>query len=743
MTSEKIINVEKRDGSKVPYDVSKIKQSIDYAVEGTGANPLELESKIDQVTKNGIKTSQLQENVIRHAFQLATPQNPEWLNVAGRAMAADMWASFKLKGKSFLEVVRYNIKKGEYSKDLSKFYSDADIKKLGEYIEHERDLDHSISSLITVSKKYLGKFELNQHMHMVSAMRFGQFEPAETRLNTVRKFYDVLSKRKLSLATPFMSNLRKGGNVASCFILAIEDDLDSIFDNVKRIAKISKNGGGVGVFLGYIRAQGSAVNGYDNAAGPVTQWIKIINDTVVAVNQQGKRAGAATVALPIWHNDIQLFLDMQTEHGDLRLKSFDIFPQVVVPDFFMERDRKQLPYVTFCPFEVKTKLGIDIRGLYGKEFEEAYALIEEAFYAGRLKVAREIPNARDITKMFMRPMFETGLPYVCFVDTINAVNPNKYHTDSYGIVCTNLCTESYSNVKPDVYGHVCNLASINLANIDNLEELAQVSRIATRMLDYGIELTASPDKITGNHNKEFRTIGIGQMGMHDFLAKQFLTYSNSLALIRKVSECIEFNAVIESIDLAKQYGEFGAAVSAKANGQQQISMWHTGERIDEFKKYACGEYDWDYAQSQLDLFGIRNSQLTSPAPTTSTSIYQDASASINPVWDNFFSDDNSNGALVVSAKYLKENPLGYGKTFTKFNATEIIDITAAAQPFIDTGCSMELSFDQNIEGFNAKMLYDAIHYAHQMKTKAIYYIRTIKKNETQAKMEEACVACAG
>lgn len=743
MTSEKTINVEKRDGSKVLYDVSKIKQSIAYAVEGTGANPLALESKIDQIARNGIKTSQLQENVIRHAFQLATPQEPEWLNVAGRAMAADMWASFKLKGKSFLEVVRYNIKKNEYSKDLQKFYSDDDIKKLGEYIEHERDLEHSISSLITVTKKYLGKFELNQHMHMVNAMRFGQYEPEKTRLDAVREFYDVLSKRKLSLATPFMNNLRKGGNVASCFILAFEDDLDSIFDNIKRIAQISKNGGGVGAFLGYIRAQGSAVNGNENAAGPVTQWVKIMNATVVAVNQRGKRAGALTVALPVWHNDIQMFLDMQSEHGDLRLKSFDVFPQVVIPDLFMERDKNKLPYVTFCPFEVKQKLGIDVRGLYGKEFEAAYATIEEAFYAGKLKVAREIPNARDITKMIMRPMLESGLPYLCFVDTINELNPNKYHKDSYGIVCTNLCTESFSNVKPDVYGHVCNLASINLGNIDDMKELAAVSRIATRMLDYGIELTESPDVITSNHNKEFRTIGIGQMGMHDFLAKQFLTYGTSLDLIRKVSECIEYNAVIESVELAKQYGQFGAAQQAKDNQLPFVSTWHTGERIDEFKKYACGEYDWDFAQSQIDEFGIRNSQLTSPAPTTSTSIYQDASASINPVWDSFFSDDNSNGSLVVGAKYLKLNPVGYGKTFTKFNATELIDITAAAQPFIDTGCSMEIHFDQNVEGFKAKDIYDAIHYAHSKKIKAWYYTRTTKKNESLKAQEEACAACAG
>lgn len=443
----KIIYIEKRDGTKVPYDVLKIKQSIAHAVEGTGANPLALEASIDQYIKSGMKSSAIQENVIRHAVQLASIENPEWLRVAGRAYAADMWANFKLRGKTFLEVVKYNIKKNEYHKELLDFYTDVQINALGELLNYKLDLEHSHSSLVTVSKKNLGKFELNQHMHMVNAMRFAQFENAETRMETVKKFYDILSQRKLSLATPFMSNLRKGGNIASCFILAIEDDLGSIFDNVKRMAEISKNGGGLGVFLGFVRAMGAPVNGYDNAAGSVVQWIKIINDTMVAVNQNGKRAGAATVALPIWHNDIQTFLDMQTEHGDLRLKCYDIFPQVTVPDLFMERDRDQAPFVTFCPFEVKNVLGIDIRGMYGDEFRAAYEKIEAAFYAGKLKVAKKIPNARDLMKIIMRSQFDTGLPYLAFTDTMNARNPNKDHEDSYGIVSANLCVVGETEIE--------------------------------------------------------------------------------------------------------------------------------------------------------------------------------------------------------------------------------------------------------------------------------------------------------
>lgn len=168
--------VTKRDGTKEPYDVSKIKKSIDLATEGIDVSPLMLEGRIDLFIKNGIKTEEIQANIIHHAMQFASPQEPQWLNVAGKAKAMDMWASFKLRGKSFLEILKYNIKKGKYSDEILNFYSEEQVESLEKFIDFRRDLKHSISSLITVSKKYLGKFELNQHMHMVSAMRFGQFE---------------------------------------------------------------------------------------------------------------------------------------------------------------------------------------------------------------------------------------------------------------------------------------------------------------------------------------------------------------------------------------------------------------------------------------------------------------------------------------------------------------------------------------------------------------------------------------
>jgi ribonucleoside-diphosphate reductase alpha chain len=723
-----IIKVTKRDGTKEDFDIAKVKQSIAHACAGTEVNPLKLESRIDYFLKQGIRTSDIQLNIVGHAKQLANAQEPEWLMVAGHAFAMHQQHSSQFLDKPFAEFINYVVGKGFYDKSLLS-YSSEELNEFGNYIKHDRDLDCSYAALITNSTKYQNKYETNQQMHMVNALRFGLNVSPEQRTEFVKEVYNVLSKREFSLATPFMSNLRSGGNTASCFIISIEDDIDSIFNNIHRIAKISKNGGGLGIYLGNLRAKGSSVGKAENASNTIVQWVKIINDTLVAVNQGGKRAGAGTVALPIWHNDILDFLDMQTEHGDVRLKAYDVFPQVTTPDIFMHRDEMNLEWTTFCPFEVKQKLGIDIRGKYGKDFEEAYSKIEQAYDQKKLKVSRRI-KAKDLTKQIMRVQFETGLPYLAFVDQINEFNPNKNDPESIGIPCVNLCTESFSNVVPDKYGHVCNLGSINMGNIRDMEHLAAVSKIACKILNTGIEMTNHPDSITKAHNERYRTIGIGVMGLHDYFARERYSYANT-KLISEIFECIEYNAALQSVELAKEKGAFGAF---------KYSAWKDGSMTKRFKEIGCGKYEWGYLQSQIDIHGMRNSQLTSPAPTTSTSISQDASASVLPIYSAFFSEDNKTGSVKVAAKYLKDNPIGYGKTQVKFSAKEIIDACAAMQKFTDTGISMELIFDQNKPDFKAKDLYDAIHYAHKQGLKAIYYIRSVKQKEQAG---EDCVACAG
>jgi ribonucleoside-diphosphate reductase alpha chain len=286
---------------------------------------------------------------------------------------------------------------------------------------------------------------------------------------------------------------------------------------------------------------------------------------------------------------------------------------------------------------------------------------------------------------------------------------------------------------PDDMAHTCSLSSINLANIEDMEELAHVTKMTTKMLEYGLHLTRAPADITAKHIKTFRTIGIGIMGLHDFLAKRRMSYKR-LDVIAEIAEVIQLSAAQESVELAKRFGSFEA---------YDTSTWKTGEQTDYFKGNSKNKkQDWENLQKEIDKYGIRHSQLTSPAPTTSTSIFQEASATFLPVYSAFFAESNKSGDLIVAAKYLKENPIGYGKTLIKFEAKEIIDIASAIQQFTDTGISMELLFNHNNPDFKAKDLWDALHYAHEKKIKTIYYIRSVKKNATLERSEDTCVACS-
>lgn len=717
------INVVKRNGQQEPYNVSKVKQSVAFACEGTYVNPIMLESRLDLFIRDGITTQEIQENIIQHALQLASPEDPQWLYVAGHAFTMNELHNWLAKGISFKEMVKNGVEKGKYTNALGAF-SDENLSIAEVVIDYKRDLAHSYSSLVTSKYKYQGENELVQHMHVLNALRFCSVKNSSLDL---KETYDVLSKREFSLATPFMGNLRSGGNTASCFIIAPEDSLDSLMRTMSDAAQISKSGGGVGVYMGFIRAHGSEVRGRKNSAGSVVNWIKILNDIGVAVDQGGKRAGAIKVSLPSWHNDIDKFLDMQLEHGDHRARAYDVFPNMICHDIFMDRVKNGGKWVTFCPHEVKQKLGLDVRGKFGEEFTNLYLQVEKASEENVLEVFKVYDEARTLMKQAMRSMFEAGLPDLTFIDEVNRRNPNQGDPLAIGILAPNLCVESYSNVVPDKYSHVCNLGSVVMGNIESLEHLGKVVRQAVRILNAGIELTEHPTETTKAHNHRYRTIGIGLMGVNDYLAKNYTNYYD-VEIAKSIAECVQWNAVCESAFLAQEYGSFDAF---------EHSEWKNGNMIRYYKEHTIGNYDWDYAQSLIDTYGMCNSQLTSPAPTTSTSIFQDASPSFLPVFDAYYTEDNKTGIMPVSAKFLDLNPLGYAMRQSDYEQKQIIDFTAALQKFTDTGLSMELIFDMNKEDFTAKTVYDAIIHAWEQKLKTIYYIRS------ETVQPSVCVACSG
>lgn len=731
------ILVTKRDGRIESFNVNKIKQMINWACGGLEVNPLALEAKFDEFLSDEVSTKSIQDNLIMSARMLANAADTDWTFVAGRLWTMNMWKERGSYDKSLLQFYNSQTLKGEYYGDLVEnivnVYSEDDFDYLGSKIVQKRDLDHSYGSVLTAYHKYLTKSECIQQMFMINSMIIASV--SEEPVKFAEKVYEALSERKLSLASPWLGNLRQGGNISSCFIIQPDDSIDSIFDNIKNAALISKNGGGLGVSLARIRAEGSSVNGREDSSKGVFGWTRIFNDTALFVDQGGKRAGAFTISLPVWHRDIEGFLEIQSETGDVRTKAFDIFPQVSVYDYFMELDEKDGNNIwhTFCPHEVKQVLDIELYNLFGKEFKAAHKKCVKAYMKGDLKNVKEY-KVRELIKHIMKAQFDSGLPYIAYIDTVNEDNPNKHE----GVIPSlNLCVESFSVVKPDQYAHTCNLASVVVGRCKDLEEVKEIAKIATEILDNGIELTDNPIDISGSHNERFRTIGVGIQGLCDWFAKERTSYKDAKNAAH-LMEAIQYGCVEKSIDLAKIRGRYPAFVG---------SSWDSGEQISKYKRHKNSQQDWEALEEDLAKYGIRNSQLTSPAPNTSTSIFMDAGAGVMPAYGGFYQKDNGTGMFPFASMYVKETPLFYAKNAPKYKMEELVDVVSELQVYTDAGISTEYFLDHNREDFSAKSLYDLIHYAWKKNTKALYYIRHIKKGKTFSDevsiSQAACEGCSG
>lgn len=726
------MKVIKRNGKAEEYNCKKIKKAINFACDGLSVNPLKLEAKFDESLFDGVTTKAIQDNLILHAKNLSTPTDDEWLLVSGRLATMDGWGIVGCYDKPFINYFEEQRNNGEWSHKNFDIYTKEEVELIGTFIVKERDLQHTIASVETAESKYLAKNECIQMLFIGNAMLYASVEKTpQARLLRVKEFYEELSNLDWSLASPQLMNLRKGLNNASCFILAPDDDLNSIFDAFKDAAQISKNGGGLGWYLGFIRAKGSSLMGTDGGSGGVLPQVKVLNDTLVYINQAGKRKGAGTVALPIWHNDIMDFFDIQTEVGDPRSKSFDIQPQICFMDLFMQKleDNPQQEWITVCPHEVKEKLGIVLPNMYNEDFVEAYGKIEKAVEDGILKVFTKY-KVIDLWRKYLQVFFEKGRPYAGFMCKVNRDNPNKH--DGF-IYCLNLCVESFSNTKPDVYHHTCSLASLVVGRIA-VNELSNKASSLTRLLNNGMMITKAPVVESENHLRDYRTIGVGIQGLADILAREWKSYED-LDFITEVCERIQYGCVRESIQMAKEYSPY-----PKFKG----SRWDVGDIFDEYHKNSvCPDLDWLEQKQLCKQYGIYNSQLTSPAPNTSTSLFMMASAGFMPHYAEYFYEDNKDGKTPVSSMYGKDNPIFYANSVGYFKQHELTKAVGAGQKFVDTGISAEYVLDRNIHEVTAKDVSMLVKEAWKNGTKAVYYLRTIKVGEQLVKTDELCSSCSG
>lgn len=554
------IQVIRRDGSTTALDITKIRTVVNWACRELSANPIALEASLTTRLRPGITTREIQDNLIRCALELCSLDEPDWRYVAGRLHIWSLWKDTQVdrgyQYGDYARTVQAKVLEGQYDRRIL-HYTPAELELAGDWINPDWDTDYDYAGAVLLTQRYLLPNELPQEAFLTCALLIASVEAPAQRLHWAKQFYEALARRQLSLATPILANLRiPDGSLASCFITAMEDNLESIFAGIHDAARISKNGGGVGVNLSRIRATGSWVMGKANASGGVVPWVKLLNDTAIAVNQGGRRAGAITVSLDSWHLDLPEFLEMQTENGDQRRKAYDVFPQLVISDAFMRRVEANANWTLVDPYEVRTNLGIELAELWGEAFETAYAQIE-ASLDQEITLYKQV-NARLLFKQVMRTQLETGMPYLWFKDTVNRANPNQHQGYIPG---GNLCQESWSNVKPGEEAHTCNLVSLNLANLED-DARSHICQIAVRVLDNTIDLTTPPFAASATHNHKYRTIGVGCMGLADWLAKRHLTYTH-LQKISDLFEDIGYYCTAASMHLAQERGAYPAFVGSE------------------------------------------------------------------------------------------------------------------------------------------------------------------------------------
>ena len=746
------ILVQKRDGHFENYDISKIKKIISFATKDLRVNPLTLEATISSKVKNKIKTSEIQFNLIQSTVSLITIDEPDWSIVAGRLdiynLHREVYKLHKINYETkLIDFIKIAIKYNLYDKIILERYSEDEINEIEKYLNPEYDMIFPISSTKSLFKKYLIKhkgksFELPQFANIVIAMFLNQYETKD-RLRKIKDDYEAIASLKISLATPFKANLRKpNANLSSCFVTEIDDNAESINHTLKNIAMISKNGGGVGVYLGRIRPSNSLVKNYAGA-NVINVWVKIIDDMAPAWNQCGTRSGAITVSLDIFHKDIESFIEMKTESGgDVRQKCYNIFPQVIINSKFIEAVRNDKEFPLVDRKTILDDLGIDVCDL--KQFNDNYDLIVSKIKDKKLYNC-ELTSAKELWKKLLRIYIETGDLYIVCKDAMNKTNP--FYDAGYYTNSANLCTESYSPARPSTnfkkhYNketnevsetftpgrtHTCNLISLNVSDM-SLKDIENYSKQAVRMLDNAIDVTNVP-LIEGEIlTEETRIIGVGILGLADHLAFNKKSYEIDQDYIENIFELVSYYTLESSIEIAEEKGSFG--IFDKSSFKNKKYLGKTGQELME--QSLTKSLDWVTLLERASK-GVRNSQLFAVAPNTSSSLLCASSASYLPIFSKFSYETLDKMNVPVVPKFLSER-FWYYKEYTNIPVKTIIELTNKLHKWVDTGLSLETIISP--EKDSIKDISDALLEGFSDNLKALYYSRTIDRSSV------SCVSCA-
>ncbi|MCY4044139.1 MAG: ribonucleoside-diphosphate reductase subunit alpha [Cellvibrionales bacterium] len=574
----------------------------------------------------------------------------QFLNVAKSATQAEMSALYK---NAFPAYIDKGIELGLLSEDLKGF----DLKKLGAAILPERDYQFTYLGLQTLYDRYFlhseeVRFELPQIFYMRVAMGLALQEKQKNE--KAIEFYRLLSSFDYMSSTPTLFNsgtLRP--QLSSCYLSTVPDDLFGIYGAIQDNAMLSKWAGGLGNDWTPVRALGASIKGTNGKSQGVVPFLKVVNDTAVAVNQGGKRKGAVCAYLESWHLDIEEFLELRKNTGDDRRRTHDMNSANWVPDLFMQRVFEDGEWTLFSPNDTP-----DLHDLYGKAFKNAYEAYEEKTRTGELKLFKRI-SAKELWRKMLGMLFETGHPWITFKDPCNIRSPQQH----VGVVhSSNLCTEITLNTKADEVA-VCNLGSVNLAqHIDdgklNHEKLQKTVKTAIRMLDNVVDINYYAIEQARNSNLKHRPIGLGLMGFQDALYQLGISYSSdeAVAFADESMEAISYYAIEASSDLAKERGAY-STYKGSLWSQDILPIDSVQRLIDErgsdfIEVDQSSKLDWAKIRKKIKANGMRNSNVMAIAPTATIANITGVSQSIEPTYQNLYVKSNLSGEFTIVNPYL-------------------------------------------------------------------------------------------
>ena len=657
------------DGTESNLDEQRLYTMVAEACEGL--QDVSIDEIIEEAKKNlydGVSMSDVRPSLVMTARTLVEKE-PNYTFVTARILLDNL----RTEALTFLDVrkeatqaemeslypeaLETFIKKGIENEILDPELQTFDIKRLGEALKPERDKNFTYLGLQTLYDRYFIhknniRYELPQVFFMRVAMGLSLNE--EKREKRAIEFYNLLSKFDYMSSTPTLFNSGTiHSQLSSCYLTTVPDDLYGIYGAMQDNAMLSKWAGGLGNDWTPVRGLGSHIKGTNGKSQGVVPFLKVVNDTAVAVNQGGKRKGAVCSYLETWHIDIEEFLELRKNTGDDRRRTHDMNTANWVPDLFMKRVSEGKPWTLFTPSDTP-----DLHDLYGKAFEERYQYYEGLTQTGEMDFYKKV-DAAELWKKMLSMLFETGHPWITFKDACNLRSPQQH----IGVIhSSNLCTEITLNTSQDEIA-VCNLGSVNLTHhlkegkLD-LEKLEQTINTAIRMLDNVININYYAVQAAENSNKKHRPIGLGIMGFHDTLYMLKMPYSSDEAIefADRSMETVSYFAIKASSNLAKERGSYSS---------YEGSLWSKGilpiDSVSHLREDRGEEYtaidrsttlDWDSLRELVLEQGMRNSNVMAIAPTATIANITGVSQSIEPTYQNLYVKSNLSGEFTVTNLHL-------------------------------------------------------------------------------------------